>query len=179
MASSRFVRTVKTLALATSITASLVGLATPASAAGPVELEALQFNAPIPMRAGQGNLFSAFFRQRSTGSLPAGTTFTVQLPAGFVVDTSRPINFRATTVDGLAPMASGCGAKGTVVTCRTTRDLPGRTDGNANELAVEVFVRVPTTLGNHVASYTADPFNQIAEKNESDNRAARTIQVVN
>ena len=179
MASSRFVRTVKALALAASITASLVGLATPASAAGLVELQALQFNPPITMRAGQQNMFSAFYRQTGAGTLPTGTAFTVQLPAGFVVDTTRPVNFRATTVAGLVPMASGCGAKGTVVTCRTTQDLPGRTDGNANELAIEVFVRVPTTLGNHIANYTADPFNQIAEKNESDNRATRTIQVVN
>ena len=179
MAPSRFVRSITSLALAASITVGLAGLATPASAAGLIDLQSLQFNAPITMRAGQQNMFSAFYRHTDVGSLPQGTAFTVQLPTGFIVDTSKPINFRATTVHGLIPMASGCGAKGTVITCRTTQELPGRTDTGANELAIEVFVRVPNTPGDHIASYTADPFNQVAEKNEQNNRATRTIRVVN
>ena len=178
MASSRFVRTAKSVALAASITTALVGLAAPASAGGPIELQALQLNAPILMRAGQQNMFSAFYRQRGAGTLPEGTPFTIQLPAGFVVDTTRDIVFRASTEGGLISMESACVAKVGTITCRTNEEIPGRTDANANELAIEVFVRVPTTPGDHTASYTADPFNQIPEKIETDNRATRTIRVV-
>ena len=179
MATDRTSRTLKSLIVAAGLAVSLATVA-PAAATGPLNLQSQQFNAPIPMRAGQTNLFSAFFRHTGAGDVPVGTVFNVQLPKGFVVDATR-IAFTASTANGLIVMTDGCSVSGTQVSCRTTRVIPGRPPGDTlgNDLSITVPVRVPGTPGSFVASYSADATQQIAELNERDNFATRTINVGN
>jgi hypothetical protein len=170
----------KLLTVAAGLAISLATVA-PAAAAGPLDLQSLGFNAPITMRAGQRNLFSAFYHHTGTGEVPANTVFSVEIPKGFGVDTSG-IKFTASTANGLIDMSSGCSFDSVhrTVICPTTQVIPGRPAGDTlgDQLSITVVVQAPGSPGDFVASYAADTTGRVVETNEKNNVATRTIHVI-